>query len=158
MAGAMTQSGDDPSAALAELRSLAESAGGGYALLTRFQEAALVAKEGDQEAAIAIYRKLGSEADDPIYRDLAVVLGAQHQLASAGSSVDRVELERTLQPITAEDNPWRYSAREIIGILALQAGDNAKAGEIFSTLATDFRAPQGMRSRAAELQAVAEGG
>ncbi len=158
MAGAMALSEGEPSAALTELRSLAESAGGGYALLARFQEAALVAGEGDEEAAIAIYRKLGTEAGDPMYRDLAVVLGAQHQLASAGSSVDRVELERTLQPITAEDNPWRYSAREIIGILALQVGDNAKAAEIFSALATDFRAPQGLRSRAAELQAVAEGG
>jgi hypothetical protein len=158
MVKAMTLSTDDPSAALAEFRSLAESAGGGYALLARFQEAALMARDGDQQAAIAIYRRLETEAGDPVHRDLAVVLGAQHQLASAGSSVDRVELERTLQPITAEDNPWRYSARQLLGVLALQAGDNAKAGEIFSALATDLRAPQGMRSRAAELQSVAEGG
>lgn len=158
MVKAMTLSSDDPSAALAEFRSLAESAGGGYAFLARFQEAALIARGGDQQAAIAIYRRLETEAGDPIHRDLAVVLGAQHQLASAGSSVDRVELERTLQPISADDNPWRYSARQILGVLALQAGDNAKAGKIFSALATDFRAPQGMRSRAAELQAVAEGG
>jgi len=158
LARAMTRSADDPSAALGELQSLAENAGDGYALLARFQEAALLAKGGDQQAAIAIYRELATEADVPIYRDLAVVLSAQNQLASAGSSVDRVELERTLQPITVDDNPWRYSAREIMGVLALQAGDNAKAAEIFSALATDLGAPQGMRSRAADLQAVAEGG
>lgn len=155
---AMTVSADDPSAAVAELRSLAEDATDGYALLARFQEATLVAKQGDREAAIAIYRSLATEAGDPLYRDLAVVLGAQHQLAGAGATVDRVELERTLQPITADDNPWRYSAREIIGVMALQAGDNTKAAEIFSALATDLRAPQEMQSRAAELQAVAEGG
>ena len=154
---AVALSEDDPSAALAEFQSLADSAGGGYALLARFREAALLAREGDREAAVAIYRKLGAEADYPIYRDLAVVLGAKHQLASAGASVDRAELERTLQPITAEDNPWRHSAREIMGILAMQAGDNTKASEIFSALASDIQAPQGMRSRAAELQAVAEG-
>ena len=158
LARAMALSADDSSDALGELQSLAENAGDGYALLASFQEAALLAKGGDQQAAIAIYRELATEADDPMYRDLAFVLGAQHQLASAGTSVDRVELERTLQPITADDNPWRYSAREIIGILALQAGDNAKAVEIFSALATDLRAPQGMRLRAAELQAAAEGG
>ena len=155
---AMNESAEDPTAALAELRSLAGSADSGYATLARFQEAALLARSSDQQAAMEIYRELATEADDPIYRDLAVVLGAQHQLASAGSTVDRVELERTLQPITADDNPWRYSAREIMGILALQAGDNAKAVEIFSALAADLRAPQGMRSRAAELQAAAEGG
>ena len=155
---AMALSRDDPSAALGALRSLAENAGGGYAPLARFQEAALLARGGDQQAAITIYRELATEADDPIYRDLAVVLGAQHQLASAGSSVDRVEVERTLQPITADDNPWRYSAREILGVLALQAGDNAKAVEIFSALAADLGAPQGMRLRAAELQAAVEGG
>jgi len=155
---AMNKSAEDPTAAMSELRSLAGSADSGYATLARFQEAALLAKGGDQQAAITIYRELATEADDPIYRDLAVVLGAQHQLASAGSSVDRVELERTLQPITADDNPWRYSAREIMGILALQAGDNAKAVEIFSALAADLRAPQGIRSRAAELQAAAGGG
>jgi hypothetical protein len=153
----MNLSEDDPSAALAELQSLAEGAGDGYPLLARFQEAALLAGSGDQQAAITIYRELATEADDPMYRDLAVVLGAQHQLASASSSVDRVELERTLQPITSDDNPWRYSAREIMGVLALQAGDNAKAAEIFSALANDLRAPQGMRARAAELQAAAEG-
>jgi len=155
---AMNVSADDPSVAVGELQSLAENAGSGYALLARLQEAALLAKGGDQRAAIAIYRELATGSDDPIYRDLAVVLGAEHQLARAGSSVDRVELERTLQPITVDDNPWRYSAREIMGVLALQAGDNAKAVEIFSALATDLRAPQGMRSRAAELQAAAEGG
>lgn len=155
---AMTLSVDDPSVALAELRPLAESAGGGYALLARLQEAALLARGGDQQAAIAIYRGLETETGDSTYRDLAVVLDAQHRLESAGSSVDRVELERTLQPITADDNPWRYSAREIIGILALQAGDNAKAGEIFSALAADPQAPQAMRLRAAELRAVVESG
>jgi hypothetical protein len=155
---AMTVSADDPSAALAELRSLAEDAGDGYALLARFQEAALLAREGDREAALAVYRNLATETSDPLYRDLAVVLGALHQLDKAGASVDRVELERMLQPITADDNPWRYSAREIMGILALQAGENTKAAEIFSALAADLQAPQGMRSLAAELQAVAEGG
>ena len=158
MVKAMTLANSDPTAALAEFRSLAETADSGYALLARFQEAALLAKGGDQQAAIAIYQKLESEAGNPIYRDLAVVLGALHRLASAGSSVDRAELERTLQPITADDNPWRYSAREILGVLALQAGDNAKAGEIFSALAADLGAPQGTRLLAAELQAVAKGG
>lgn len=157
LVGAMTLSADDPSAALGELQSLAENAGGDYAHLARFQEAALLASEGDQQAAMAIYRELATEADDPIYRDLAVVLGAQHQLAHADSSVDRVELERTLKPITVDDNPWRYSAREIMGVLALRVGDNAKAVEIFSALASDPRAPQGLRSRAAELQAAVEG-
>jgi hypothetical protein len=158
MVKAMTLSSTDSTAALADFRALGEDADRGYALLARFQEAALLAKGGDQQAAIAIYQKLESEAGNPIYRDLAVVLGALHRLASAGSSVDRAELERTLQPITADDNPWRYSAREILGVLALQAGDNAKAGEIFSALAVDLGAPQGTRLLAAELQAVAKGG
>ena len=153
---AMTLSGDDPTAALEALRSIAGS-DHGYAILARLQEAALLAKGGDREAALALYQRLEAEVDDPIYRDLAVVLGASLRLENAGSPVDRDWLVQKLQPIAAEGNPWRFSARELIGILALRAGDTAKAGEVFSSLAADLQAPPEMRARATELLAVAQG-
>ena len=153
---AMTLSGDDPAAALVALRSVAES-DRGYAILARLQEAALLAKGGDREAALALYQRLEAEVDDPIYRDLALVLGASLRLENAGTPVDRDWLAQTLQPIAAEGNPWRFSARELIGILALQAGDTAKASEVFSALAAGLQAPPDMRARATELLAAAQG-
>jgi len=156
LAKAMTLAGDNSTASLEAFRSVAES-DRGYAILARLQEAALLAKGGDREAALALYQRLEAEVDDPIYRDLAVVLGASLRLESAGSPVDRGWLVQVLQPIAAEGNPWRYSAREIIGVLALQAGDTAKAGEVFSSLAADLQAPPDMRARATELLAAAQG-
>ncbi|MGF1639656.1 MAG: tetratricopeptide repeat protein [Rhodospirillales bacterium] len=156
LAKATTLASDDPVQALVTLRSVAE-AGGGFATLARFREAALLARGGDREGALSIYRRLEAEAADPLFRDLAVVLGALHRLHEAGSGVDRAEIEGRLGPIAADGNPWRHSAREIVGILALQAGEARKAEEMFAALVADLEAPEGMRARASELLAAARG-
>jgi hypothetical protein len=53
-----------------------------------------------------------------------------------------------------EDGPWRHSARELAGLIALKAGDTPKARDLFKKIADDLGAPQGMRARAAQLLAV----
>lgn len=137
--------------AQAAFSTLAASAGGGYAMLARFRRAALEASEGGNTGG---YRELAGDAGiDAIYRDLAQVLGAMHEADGADS---RGLMDR-LAPLTADDNPWRYSARELTAMLAMRSGDTDKARDILKGLSEDAAAPRGMRTRATELLAAIGG-
>lgn len=130
---------------------LAREAGAGQATLARLQEAQLRAKSGDEQAAIGAYKALAQDASaDPIYRDLATLLAALHELNSADPKAVIAEVE----PLTAPGNAWRPSALEVTALANLRAGDRAKARDIYKSLADDLKAPQGLRARAAEMTAA----
>lgn len=138
-------------AAQAAFGKLAAESRPGYALLARFQEAALLAKRGDRAGAIAAYREIAADSGvDALYQDLAVLLGTMHEME--GGSPD--QLLPRLAPLTAADNPWRYSAKELTGVLELRKGQREKARGLFSSLANDATAPQGVRGRAGEMLAI----
>jgi hypothetical protein len=141
--------------ALTAFGALSADATAGYALLSRFQEAALLAGKGDRVGAVAAYHAIAADTGiDALYRDLATVLAGLQEAEGTGDvqgALDR------LAPIIADDNPWRHSAREVSAVLALRKGDRAKAREFFDALATDPAAPRGIRSRAAEILAVIDG-
>ena len=63
-------------------------------------------------------------------------------------------LEKRLEPLMAGTSPWRFSARELAGLLAKRSGDTAKAKKLFSGLADDRRGPQGIRNRAREMLSI----
>lgn len=137
----------------AALAQLAEQ-GGGYGALAALERAAAKAKAGDLEGAAAIYDGLAKDTGAPaILRDLALLLKAMRLLDSG----DPAALTASLEPLTAPANPWRFSARELIGLLALKSGNQAQATEVFSRLADDQSAPAALRARAAELVAALKG-
>ncbi len=151
-AAALTLAGDKQTQAAAEaFAGLAADATAGYALLARFQEAALLAKRGQPAPAAAAYADLAQDPGvDAVYRDLAVILGAFHELNGPGAG----DLSARLAPLTADGNPWRHSAKELTAVLAVRAGDRTKARALFTALATDVTAPQGIRERAGEMLAI----
>ena len=135
-------------AAVEAFAGLAADATAGYALLARFQEAALLAKRGDPAAA---YAELAQDPGvDAVYRDLAVILGAFNEMNGPGAG----DLSARLAPLTADGNPWHHSAKELIAVLAARAGDRTKARALFTDLAADATAPQGIRARAGEMLAI----
>lgn len=126
----------------------------GYAVLALLHAAAVKAEAGDAAGATAIYERLAKDSGtDRQLRDLAVVLLALHTVDTA----DAAELTQRLQPLTAEDSPWRYSALEITALLARRAGDIEKAKQILTALADDLHAPQSLRRRATEMLAALKG-
>jgi hypothetical protein len=134
--------------ALAAFTALSEDATPGYRTLARLQVAALLAKKGDLKGAVAVYDALaGDSGTEKSFRDLAVVLAA---LASVDSG-DPAALTQRLQPLTAEDNPWRYSALELTALLAERAGNKKAARDIYTRLADDAEAPGGIRVRARQM-------
>ncbi len=120
----------------------------GYAALAQLQAAALKAKAGDVNGAVAIYEKLTADAAvDEAFRNLALLLLALHTADKAPPD----QLTQRLQPLTAASNPWRYSALELTAVLARRAGDRARAEQILTGLADDLNAPQALRQRATEM-------
>lgn len=130
---------------------LAREAGGGQATLARFQEAALRGRAGDDQAAIAAYKALAQDGSvDTVYRGLATLSAALHELKSADPKVVIAEVA----PLTNSGNPWRPSALEITALAHLRAGEPSEARDAYKRLADDLTAPQGLRARAAEMSAA----
>jgi hypothetical protein len=134
-----------------DFAALARSSGGGQATLARLQEAALRARGGDEAAAVAAYKAIGQDGSvDTVYRDLAALLAALHELHSG----DPKAIIGEIAGLTSPGNPWRPSAFEITALAHLRAGERNQARDIYKSLADDLTAPQGLRARAAEMSAA----
>ncbi len=140
--------------AIAAFAAISQDAGEGYAQLAPFHEAALLAKAGDRDSAVAAYDAIAEGGSiDGLYRDLATLLSLMLRIDDG----EPAALEAGLQPLAADDAPWRYSAREFQALLALRTGDSVKASGILSGLADAPGAPPALRARAIELLAIVEG-
>lgn len=142
------ESTTDPAAAADILAEYAARAPDGYAMLARFRQAKLVADSGDRAAAAAAYDAIAADGATPdLFRDLAVLYAVRMRI---GEAEPAALLER-LEPLTADDQTWRYSARELKAIVLLGAGDVAAGREAYARLADDLAAPRSQRARAAEM-------
>lgn len=150
---AVALAGKDPSTAEQQLRAIVKDGPDGYAMLAAFQQAALLAKTGDRPAARSAYQDLQRTASDPIYRELAVLLEALVALEKEAVPIDADAIHAKLQPLLAEGNPWRFSARELTAVLAWRGGQVAEARDQMRTLAADPQAPIDIRDRAQQLLA-----
>lgn len=137
-----------PEEAAGVMAEFAVGAPAGYAALARFREAKYRADANDPVAAIALYDQLSSDSSvEPMLRDLATLYSVRMQIDGG----DRDSLLARLEPLTADSNTWRYSAREITAVLALVAGDTEAARQTYALLADDLEAPPSLRSRATEM-------
>jgi hypothetical protein len=135
------------------LAAIGAEAGSGYGVLARFHEAALRAKAGDSAAAAALYERIAADAalDSPL-RDAATVLSALH--AFNANKTKSADLIARLQPLVESNSPWRFSALELMGLVAHRSGDTAAAREYLTRISDAADAPSGIRARAAQILAV----
>jgi len=148
---ALAESGNLAEAADA-LAALGADASTGYRSLAQLRRAAILSTQGDAKGAAEAYLALAQDGKaDPAYRDLARVLHVMNAMDLPGS--DAEGLKSVVAPLDTPDNPYRFSAREALGLLALKQGDTATARDVFAQLADDPNAPRGMRARAQELTA-----
>ncbi len=144
-----------PALAAQRFALLADDAGAGYAALARLREAEALAASGDADGALAALDRLAAdEGAEPAIRGLASLLAVLRMVDTAPPN----ELEARLGPLLEEGSPWRASARELDGLIALRRGETGRAREIFGALAGDASTPPAARSRAAELLAITDGG
>jgi hypothetical protein len=122
----------------------------GYRVLSELKRADLRQQAGDAAGAGAIYQRLAADSSvDRVYRDLAAIKAAYLSLDTAAPA----EVEKAVEPLAAESSPWRHSAREIQALAAVKRGDATRAADLFRKIAEDAAAPQGLRTRAAEMLA-----
>ncbi len=135
-------------AAIAAFAQLVAKAPEGYATLSRLREAALRSESGDLPGATALWDQVASDSSaDPLLRDLASLLWAQHSMDTA----DPALLEARLKALAAPNNPWRALAEEQLALVDLRLGKTDQAKTTLRRLAQDTTAPNGVRGRASAL-------
>jgi hypothetical protein len=123
---------------------MARDAPAGYASLARLQLAAKSAATNPGEA-LAIYEALAADGSvDPLLRQYAQLQSAALKLDTA----DFTEMQNRLTPLLSASSPWRYSARELIGLAAFRAGRLDDARQALLELMADQKTPPSMRERA----------
>lgn len=136
------------------LAAIAADAPSGYRLLARFR---LAAEQGKANA------ETGAKAYDALAADAAVE-GSMQDLARLRAAMLRVDTaeagdaERSLERLASPTNPWRHTARELLGLARLKAGDHDGASRWFDQIAADRDTPQGLRARLEIYSALAAGG
>ncbi len=139
--------------AAALFAAMAEQSSAGYAVLARFRQAGVRAAAGDAAGAVALYGAIASDGSvAESMREAAVVFSVMHAIDRSG--VDRAAMAADLQPLIRDQGPWRNSARELLGVMALQSGNEAKARTHFTRIADDIDAPIAIKQRATEILSV----
>jgi hypothetical protein len=92
--------------------------------LARMRLAAAKAESGDAEGAAALYREVAGEAGlGRAYADLARLQAVR----VTSATIDPAVAESELQPLVAEDAPYRILALELRAMVRLNAGDTEGA-------------------------------
>ncbi len=139
-----------PKQAAAQFKALADSTDSGYLALARLRAADALAASGDRSGAVALYDELSADSRASLlYRELGVLLAAEHLLDSAPPQ----DVMQRLAPLVSGDGPWRSLAIELTGLAQIKAGRTEAARQIFADLSQDVQAPSGVRARAQELLA-----
>jgi len=136
------------------LGDFAASATSGYRDLADLRAAGLYADAGQIDAAEALWNDVSADkAADPLVRNLADLLWAQHALGTAPNDV----ILARLQPLTVPENPYHALAEETQALLYLNENKPDQAKALFSQISADPNAPEGVRNRADGLLAKLNG-
>ena len=128
-----------------EFASVVADGTGGYPELARLQLAGVLLKQGKKAEAIAAYEELAKSGNaDALLRDYAALQAASARMGEA----DFTELQNRLTPLMADTSPWRFSARELLGVAAFKAGKVDDARTTLTPLLIDQKTPQSIAERA----------
>ncbi len=129
------------------LEAIVSEGGGGYPALARLALAANLTKAGKVDEAAAAYQTAADATDDPLIKGFAQLQAVSLKIDTA----DWTTVKNQLTDLAAETSPWRYSARELLGISALRAGKLSEARQALAPLSVDPKAPTALRQRAEAL-------
>jgi hypothetical protein len=119
--------------------------GGGYATLAQLRLAAADVATGKPADAVAKYDALTRfSGTDPVLADFARLQSAMLQLDTAPWG----DLQARVTGLLGDTNPWRFGARELLGMAALKANNRGEARKQFETLIGDPGVPAGIAERA----------
>jgi hypothetical protein len=136
------------------LEALAKDAHGGYGLLTRFRLAAELGNQNPEDGAKAFDALSGDSKVDTVWQDFARLRAAMLRMDTG----DQASVRQSLERLAAPSNPWRHSARELLGLSGLKAGDMDYAGRWFDQIAADRETPAALKQRLEIYTALVAGG
>lgn len=133
------------------LEALTAEAPAGYASLARLRLAAQQAADGNVLDALKAYEGVAKdETVELMLRDYARLQIAMLKFDTALFS----ELRNQVTSLTNDRNPWRYSARELLGMGAMKAGLGPEARNHFDYLLADSTTPPSIAERARMMVAL----
>jgi hypothetical protein len=143
--------GGETTAGLDAMIGLSEASGGGYAGLAAFEEARLRVESGDTGGAIAVWDRIAESSGlGPGFKEAATLFSILHQIDSGNPAA----LRARLQPLAADSQSFRSTARELLALIALGEGDTAAARALYTKISDDRETPAGLRQRAAQMLAA----
>lgn len=138
------------SEAEAAFNELAAKAPSGYRMMARLRAAAEVATR-DPKAAAKLYDDIAADRSGGTTAQELAKIRAAELLVDSSSYPDMLQ---RLEPATAPGATYRHTARELLALSALRAGDNTAARQWLDLIANDGETPPSLRSRAEALQAL----
>ncbi|KAB0540160.1 MULTISPECIES: tetratricopeptide repeat protein [Pseudochrobactrum] len=131
--------------ALSALKKLETEGAGSYPVLAQLRTATLLEQKKDMAGAVTAFDAVAADSKAPVaLRDVAK-LRAAYILVDTGSYEDVAKRAETL---SADGNPMRGSAREVLGLAAYKAGRADDARKLFQQNADDAAIPANLRQRA----------
>jgi hypothetical protein len=139
-----------PQEAEAAFAKIASDGTASYRMLAKLREAAVLAQR-DPAAAVAIYDAVAADRGlDQIQRDLASLRAAYVLLDTANYD----DLKKRIEPLTANDRPFRHSARSVLAFSAWRAGNAAETRRWVDMVLGDPLTPANTRSQIEMLVAL----
>ncbi len=133
------------------LEDVAANGPSGYATLARLRLAAADQAAGKTAEAAAAYEAISTQRGiDLLLSDYARLQAAMLRLDTSSWT----DMQNRLIDLAAEENAWRFSARELLGLAAHKAGKAEEARREFQRLLSDRNTPPGIAERARIMMAV----
>jgi hypothetical protein len=131
---------------------LATDGTAGYRLLARLRAAGA---EKNPEAAVAAYDAI---AKDPSVTTTLQELAAIRAALLLVDTAPLAEVTTRLEPLTAAGSAFRHTARELLALASVKAGDPASAKKWIDMILADADTPQSARARVDVLATLNESG
>lgn len=140
--------------ALAAFKALEADGYGAYPILARMRSATVLIDKGDFAGAVAAFDAIANDGSIPVaLRDMARLRAAM-VLVDHGSYAD---VSQRVEQLATDANPFRHSARELLGLAAWKESKAQDALKLFEQVAADGEAPRNIRERAALMTELIRG-
>jgi hypothetical protein len=125
---------------------LADDAPGGYAAVSRLQEAGALLAAGRPDDSLKLYGQI-AQGSDPMLAAVARVRAAWVIADTAPKS----DVQTMLASLTEPNSAWNSVAREVLAYVDYRSGDIKQALADYQSLAKDRNAPASLHERSAAM-------
>jgi len=140
--------------AVERFRKLGEKAVGGYALLSRLEEAAMLGQTGEVDKAVKLYEQVARDHSDPLFAGLATMRATLLTIETAALE----DVRKRLDPLIAGGGPWKTGAIELLAYATWRSAKDADAIKLYEQVLATPDAPEKLKRRSTEMKQLIEGG